>query len=43
MTAGELGERMDYLEYMEWEALYLVEGEETQRAMKRARDGIGAE
>lgn len=42
MTVAELGERMDYIEYVQWLALYAVEGEEQKRAIKRAQDGIGA-
>lgn len=43
MTVEELSERMDYREYIQWIALYEVEGEETKRAMKRAQSGKGAE
>ena len=35
--------RMDHREYLQWQALYEVEGRETQRAMKRAKDGKGPE
>lgn len=35
MTVEELGERLDYQEYIHWIALYEVEGEETKRAMKK--------
>ena len=41
MTVEELGERMDYTEYVRWIALYEVEGEERQREMKRAQGGKG--
>lgn len=41
MTVEELGERMNCLEYQQWIALYEVEGEEQQRAMKRAQGGKG--
>ena len=41
MTVEELGERMDYAEYVRWIAFYEVEGEEQQRAMKRAQGGKG--
>lgn len=41
MTVEELDQRMDYTEYDQWIALYEVEGEEQQRAMKRAKDGKG--
>jgi hypothetical protein len=41
MTVEELNERMDYTEYVQWIALYEIEGEEQQRAMKRARGGKG--
>ena len=39
MTVEELGERMDYREYVQWIALYEVEGEQHKRAMKRAQGG----
>lgn len=39
MTVAELGARMDYTEYVQWIALYEVEGEEQKRAIKRAQDG----
>lgn len=37
MTVEQMGESMDYGEYVQWIALYEVEGEEQQRAMKRAQ------
>lgn len=37
MTVEQLGESMDYTEYIEWIALYEVEGEEQQRALKKAQ------
>ena len=36
MTVEQLGEAMDYREYVQWIALYEVEGEEHRRAMKKA-------
>lgn len=41
MTVEELGARMTAEEYHQWIALYEVEAEEQQRAMKRAKDGQG--
>lgn len=43
MTVEELGERMLAEEYEQWIAFYEVEGEEQKRAIKRAKDGKGAE
>lgn len=37
MTVEQLGRDMDYAEYVQWIALYEVEGEEHRRAMKRAQ------
>ncbi len=42
MTVEELGERMEYTEYVQWTALYEVEAEEQRRALKRAQDGQGS-
>lgn len=39
MTVEQLGDALDYDEYVRWLALYEVEGEERQRAMKRAQGG----
>lgn len=36
MTVEQLGVALDYQEYVQWIALYEVEGEEQKRAMKRA-------
>jgi hypothetical protein len=37
MTVEELDQRMDHIEYQQWIALYEVEGEEQQRAMRKAQ------
>lgn len=37
LTVEQLGQAMDYGEYVQWIALYEVEGEEQQRAMKKAQ------
>jgi hypothetical protein len=37
MTVEQLGREMDYLEYVQWVALYEVEGDEQRRAMKKAQ------
>ena len=37
MTVEQLGQAMDYTEYVQWIALYEVEGDEQQRALKRAK------
>ncbi|BFU90167.1 MAG: hypothetical protein NTAFB01_13540 [Nitrospira sp.] len=43
MTVEDLSDRLDYREYVQWQALYEVEGEELKRQMKRAQSGKGAE
>jgi len=37
MTVEQLGQAMDSREYTHWIALYEVEGEEQQRALRRAQ------
>lgn len=39
MTVEQMSQSLDYAEYVQWLALYEVEGEEQQRAMKRAQGG----
>jgi len=39
MTVEQLGEALDYTEYIQWDALYELEQEERARAMKRANEG----
>ncbi len=39
MTVEQMGEAMSVQEYFQWLALYAVETEEHERAMKRAKDG----
>ena len=37
MTVEQLGESLDYTEYIQWDALYELEQEERARAIKRAQ------
>lgn len=39
MTVEQLRVAMDYREYVRWDALYELEAEDRQRAMKRAQGG----
>jgi len=39
MTVAQLSAQMTMVEYLQWMALYEVEGREHERLMKRAREG----